>query len=802
MKLTKKRVRRALIVFSLILLIALAIGYFYLKHVSNRALPDYNRNLVLKNLREPVTVYRDNHAIPHIYAKNQLDLYRATGFVMAQDRMWEMDLLRRATMGRLAEIFGKDLVQSDLLMRALRMTEKSKLMLARNTPEIKEFGLAFSDGVNQYLEQYKDKLPPEFTILGYEPEPWQPIHSLNLVGYMAWDLTFAWKTEMLLHNIQQKLPPGKFKEMLPHMPSHTSPVFPDFNLENSLLAAGQKLEELGIGVFHGSNNWVVSGKKSVTGKPIFANDMHLGVFVPGIWYQLHQVVEKEDGNEALNVTGLALPGQPFIVAGHNRHIAWGMTNVMVDDMDFYLETINIDNPTQYKLNGEWKDMEVRKEIIRIKGGQQVEETLNFTHRGPIITRFQDTGARAVSMHWIGNEYSNELRSVFLLNRARNWQEFREAVKTFISVSQNIAYADVEGNIGLQTCAGVPVRKGNPISIFPGDTDEHDWTGIVPFEELPYSFNPESGHVSSANNRTAPDNYPYYISHWYALPNRIERIREMLDQKEKLSIDDIKQMQGDFKSRHVARYLPELLVQANKIRDLTDREKKALWQLSQWDGILGKDSPAATVFEYVFIQMVEQLAHDELGDDLYSQYIGFKILVENLVMNVWNNRQSQWFDNIETKQTETFSQWLQTSFREAVKKLALDLGSNPSHWAWGGKHQLVLRHPMGRVKILDALFGFNRGPYPVGGSFHTVCPYNYSLGRPFFSNYGPSHRHIYSTADWDDSLSIIPTGTSGIPASPYYCDQTELYINNRYHADYTGKEKVTTHAKYKMTFKPN
>lgn len=810
MKLNKKKVRRGLIVISLIILIALTGGYFYLRHVSRRALPDYNQNLTIKDLKEPVTVYRDKYGIPHIYAKNEPDLYRVTGYLMAQDRLWEMDLLRRATMGRLAEIFGKELVKSDTLMRALRIDEKSKQMLADNSPKVQMLTQAFSDGVNQYIAQNKDKLPPEFTILGYSPEPWQPVHSLNLVGYMAWDLTFAWQSEVMLHKISKILPPEKFSEMLPHMPYHTQPVFPEFGasatglnhldrLENSLLAAGKQLTELGIGVFHGSNNWVVSGKKSVTGKPIFANDMHLGIFAPGIWYQLHQVVENKDGSDALNVTGLALPGQPFIVAGHNNNIAWGMTNVMVDDMDFYLETLNKENSNQYKLNGQWMDMTVEKEIIHIKGGSQVEETVKYTHRGPVISRFHDIQEQAISMHWIGNEYSNELHSVYLLNRAENWQDFRDAVKTFISVSQNIAYADIDGNIGLQTCAGVPVRKGNPISVFPGDTDEFDWKGIVPFEELPYSFNPECGHVSSANNRTVPDNYPYYISYWFALPNRIERIREMLNQKEKLSIEDFKKMHADFKSKHVARYLPELLVQAREIKDLSPLETQALQLLSQWDGVMAADSTAATLFEYIFIDMVEQLVHDELDDDLYKEYIGFKILVENLLLNTWNNRQSPWIDNVLTEQIETFGQWLKTSFREGIKHISADMGQDTSEWRWGKKHQLVLRHPLGRVKLLDTLFDFNRGPYSVGGSFHTVCPYNYSLRRPFFSNYGPSHRHIFSTADWDESLSVIPTGVSGIPSSPYYCDQTELYVNNDYHADYLGKEKVTAKAVFKMIF---
>ena len=422
MKLWKK----ILIGLVIVIILALGVGYMYLKNISNRGLPNYNLDVTLKNMTAEVTVYRDNFAVPQIYAQNPSDLYRATGYIMAQDRLWQMDLLRRVTAGRLCEIFGKDLLDTDLLMRALRITEKSNLMLSKTPPHVMDALNAFADGVNQFIDSHADHLPPEFTLLGYTPEKWEPVHSVNLVGYMGWDLAFAWHTEAILYKIAQKLPTEKFQDMLPVMTRHKTSVFPDFTLETtnpennpsaaegvepgtafnnkhpinrrlaeqiaafdpteSLLAGSSKLAQMGLQVFHGSNNWAVSGKKSVTGKPILANDMHLGLFIPGIWYQMHQVIE--NGEDQINVTGVALPGAPFVVAGHNERIAWGMTNVMVDDLDLYLETINPKNKNQYRFNNQWKDIEIKKVSIKIKGGNTIEDEIRFTHRGPIISRFK------------------------------------------------------------------------------------------------------------------------------------------------------------------------------------------------------------------------------------------------------------------------------------------------------------------------------------------------------------------------------------------------------------------------------
>jgi penicillin amidase len=795
------RGKRIFLISAGIIVLVLFIGIIYIRSLSRRGLPEYDGRVVLTGITDEVVVYRDRYAVPHIYAKNELDLYRTVGYCMAQDRLWQMDLIRRATTGKLSEIFGEELVETDLLLRALRIPEKSRRILSRSDKSLNEGIEAFADGVNQYIKIHRDNLPVEFSILGYIPEDWKPEHSVNAIGYMAWDLTMPWNTEIAHYKIMQKVGKEMYREIVPNVPGFTTYVYPDFaeelnelHLRDILLTHSRILRDLGLTVFSGSNNWAVSGKKSVTGKPIFANDMHLGLSAPGIWYQMHYVVEGK-----LNVTGLALPCQPSIVAGHNEHIAWGFTNVMVDDMDFYLEKINPDNPDEYLYRGRWRPMKVQKEIILIKGGKKAEREIRFTHQGPIITPFKRIKGKVISMHWIGNEYSDELRTVYLLNRAKNWEDFKNAVKTFISVSQNVIYTDSAGNTGLYCSAGIPIRKkGDGISIYPGWTDEYEWKGIVPFEKRPHSYNPKSGFVSSANNKTVGNSYPYYISHWFDLPHRIDRIREMLTEKGKLSVDDFKRMHVDHRSKLVEELKGDIIAAIQKDTTLTAIEKSSFEILSKWDGVMRKEGSAPAIFERLYITLIKNAFADELGEELYLEFISQRIVPKYAMKQIWKRESSKWWDDVATvDKEETFTDIVQKSFRETVAWLRGELGSEPENWKWGTIHTLTLKHPMGSVAILDFLFNLNRGPYEVGGSFHTVSPYSYSFKNPFGVTDGASHRHIFVPSKWDDSLTVIPTGNSGIPASDYYCDQTELYVNGEYHHDYFSRELVEKNARYRM-----
>ena len=792
---TTKRIFLGLLIFIVIVAIS---GIVLIQFIKTAAVPDYNKDFVLYGLKSDVEIIRDEHAIPHVYAENEEDLYRAVGFAMAQDRLWQMDLLRRVTQGRLSEILGKDQVETDLMMRALRIQEKSQKILDNSDPKVVAALEAFSDGVNQYIAKFP--LAPEFKVLGYQPEWWKPVHSINLIGYMSWDLSMGWGTEYYLHQLRAEVPDSMIAELIPDLQKHKTKVFPEFganklSFESILLSASQNLKDLGIEIFNGSNNWAVAGKKSTSGMPLMANDMHLGLFAPGIWYQMQQVV---DGK--VNVTGVAVPGQPFIIAGHNDRIAWGMTNVMVDDLDFYAEKLNEDS-TKYWFDGAWKDFDIHHETIKTKEGDSLKVDLKFTHRGPMVNRFKKEKETPLSIRWLGNEMSNEIRSVYLLNRAKNWGDFRNACSTFTSVSQNIVYADVDGNIGLQCSAGLPIREGSGIEIYPGDSSKYDWKGLVPFEELPYEFNPERGYVSSANNKTVSDDYPHYISYWFATPSRIDRIREMLEAKEKLGVDDFKAMHSDVKSKNAERMTLVLLESLDKTADYSETEKAAINLLANWDYQLTRESQAASVFEVLYRKSMLNMVKDNLSPELFKGIKGQKVLLENLLMNVLENKDSEWVDNLETPEKESFDDIVVQSFKETVDELSEQLGTDVEQWQWGKIHSFSLNHPLGVVPALNKILKLNRGPFEVPGSYHTVCPYSYSFNNLYKATHGASERHIFDTKDWDNSQTIIPTGTSGIPASPFYLDQTDMYIHNQYHDDPFNRPAVEDAASFKMKLTP-
>jgi penicillin amidase len=786
--------KRILAVAVIVIVLILMAVYFLLTNIKRVAIPDYNKSFQISGLTAEVTILRDTFGIPHIFAENEKDLYRAVGFAMAQDRLWQMDLLRRVTQGRLSEILGNKMAETDLLMRALRIQEKSEKLLTETSPEIIEALESYAEGVNEYIRF--NPLPPEFKILSYHPEFWQPVHSVNLIGYMSWDLTSGWGTEFILNQLKATVSEEQILDLIPNMDKHKTAIYPDFlspeiKIGETILSASENLENLGAQIFYGSNNWAVSGKKSKTGKPLLANDMHLGLMSPGIWYQMHQNVE-----EKLNVTGLVLPGQPFVIAGHNDSVAWGMTNVMVDDIDFYTEKLNEDS-TQYFFDGEWKDLLIKTEIIKTKEGKEIEKTLRFTHRGPIINDFGKHAETPVSIRWLGNEMSSEIRSVFLLNRANNWNDFRDAAKTFTSVSQNIVYADAAGNIGLQCSAGVPVRAGNGIQIYPGDSSKYDWTGLVPFEELPFEFNPERGYVSSANNKTVPAEYPYYISHWFATSDRIDRIREMLDEKQLLGTEDFEAMHRDVKSKKAEQITPVFLEALKSETNFNDVEKETFKKLENWNFELTKESVAASVFEILYRKVCENLIKDDLASELFTALKGQRILLENLMLNILPEKKSGWIDDKTTPEIETFEDIVTRSFKETIADLTTEHGKNMEEWKWGKIHTFTLGHPLGVVGILNKTFKLNRGPFEAPGSYHTVSPYSYSYNNLYKVNHGASHRHIFDLNNWDASETVIPTGTSGIPASNFYLNQTGMYINNLYHADLFSKTEVEKAAKFRM-----
>lgn len=793
-----KLLKKILLALAAVLVIAVVAGVVIVTGIRNSGKPVYDGTLNVRGLESEVTVYRDERGMPHIYAGSEHDLYFAVGYVMAQDRLWFMDLIRRVTTGRLSEVMDAGLAGTDKFLRALEMTEKSKLVLANEDPAIISCMQAYADGVNSFVSATK-KLPPEFRILGYRPEPWKLEDIANIIGYMGWDLAKDnLSSDIFYYNLARKLGPETAARLIPGWNADSSYVFPGFELDERLLSdarafisAMDTVEALGIPSFSGSNNWAVTGARSETGKPLLSNDMHLGLSSPGIWMQMHQVIPGR-----LNVTGVVVPGQPFVVAGHNDSIAWGMTNLMVDDIDLFAEKINPDNPDQYYFNGEWHNMELKKEIINLKGGGKDSVVLKFTHRGPVVSSFQGIGDAALSMRWSGYDYSDEIRSVYLLNRAGNWNDFRSAISSFRSISQNFIYADVKGNIGLHTGGGIAIRKGNGALVRDGQTDEYDWKGFVPPQQLPYSFNPVSGSVSSANNRTVDDSYPYYISTGFAMPYRINRIRQMLGEKDVLSVSDFRRMLLDQHSDYAALLTPCILKLKEKGELLTATEKKALQMLEDWDYNMGADMQAPAIFEFFRPEFARNLLSDELGD-LYGSLD--YTAEEYYIYRILRQGPDGFVDDRNTPAEESLQDIVLRSFHDCISRLSKDYGDDPAKWLWGDIHTFTLMHPLGSVKMLDRFFSLNSEKFRVGGSGHTVSPYSYSEG--FRVNHGASERHIFNTADWDQSLTVIPTGASGVPSSEFYLSQAGAYVKGEFYKDAFSEGAVKAAAKYRLVLMP-
>ncbi len=794
--------KKFLKIIAVILVLSAIGGYFVVQNIKKSGLPDYAKDIKIAGLTDKVTVYRDQNGIPHIYAQNERDLYIVTGYLQAQDRLWQMDLLRRVTQGRLSEIFGKKLVDTDVTLRKLRIPDNSAKLLPTLEPKVNKPLQYFAEGVNQYIKDHQDDLGFEFKVLDYQPESWKPEHSLNLVGYMAWNLELGYKLEATYNAIKNKVDEAHFKELLPDFELQNDFVYRDFNpdaqkltIDTTLVASLVSINQITPDIFTGSNNWAVAGKKSTTGKPIFSNDMHLGLNIPGIWSRMHQNVEGK-----LNVTGVVLPGEPFIVAGHNDHIAWGMTNVMLDGSDFYTETINPDNKAQYQFNGNWKDMLIKKEKIFVKGEENpVEKTLYFTHRGPIFTNFNQTDVKPVSMHWIGNEPSYEINGLYGFNHAKNWEDFRKAARGFKSVSQNIAYVDIQGNIGIQMTGRLPKRVAPGYLFLPGNTDKYDWKGYVPFDSLPFEYNPARGFVSSANNRSVdPKKFKYYITEWYDLPYRIKRIRQMLNAKEKLSVEDFRQMDYDHHSIQADEMKPIYLKHLALAKNLNEQEKKAVKILKNWDNVYTEKAVAPLIFEQMYRNMTKNISLDELGVNNYKNLNNMLLSSEYLMNHIFAHEGSIWCDDISTPdKKETFQDMLVKSFKETVKQLTSKYGSF-KNMSWGSVHHLKLQHPIGKIKLMDWAFDLNR-TYEAPGNSNTVNPFSIKAKGDFNSVFGSSEKHIFSTVNWDKSKSILPTGISGNPASEFYCNQTEKYVKGEVLPDYFSRKAVEKNALYKMTF---
>ena len=773
--------------------IALAV-FLFLRYQLTKSFPETTGVVSLPGLSAPVEVYRDKLGVPHIFAANDEDLMFAVGYAHAQDRLWQMELSRRAGEGRLSEAFGKYTLDFDRMFRTLGFRKLAERLEKNLHPDSRRGLAAYANGVNAFTTTHRGKLPVEFDILGITPEPWTVQHSLIIVRLMAWELNMSWWMDLTLADLVNKVGEQKAKEIFPTYPGNAPLIIPSPPGRKYPFASTdlRKIDQAyrkffgmeGTGI--GSNCWTVDGEKSFSGKPLLANDPHLTLPAPSRWYEIHL------SGGGFDVAGVSLPGVPGVVVGRNRHIAWGLTNGMIDDTDFFIEKTDSLHLNQYFSDGQWHELTTREEEIAVRGANPDTLTIRETKRGPIVSdvhsyplfEFQvyktDYERRfPISLQWTGYEVSDEVLAMLLINKASDWNEFQEALCEFTAPGQNFVYADDQGNIGYWLAARVPIRKHpKPMTLSPGWTNDHDWVGFVPFDKLPHVLNPPGHEIATANNKIVDDTYPYYLTNYWEPPSRIMRIEELLKGREKLSVEDFQRMQNDVVSPHAGEIVPLILRAFEGLTPEDDQLRTALTYLRNWDDALRKDDVAASIFNAFFVKLLYNIYHDEMGDELFNNYLLLANVPYRVTSRLLRDSSSIWFDDVRTPEREMRDDIIRRSFTGALSELRNRLGGELKTWQWGKLHQVTFEHLFGRIPGMSRVF--NIGPFPTGGASTTINSGEYNLTRPYRQLVGPSMREIVDLSDSTGLLIVITSGESGQPLHKHYDDQAPLWLNGEYH----------------------
>jgi penicillin amidase len=790
-----------------------------------RPLPQLDGSISLPGLQKEITVERDNWGVPHIRASSLQDAVEAQGYVMAQDRLWQLDLMRRASRGQLSEIVGSLALKSDKQFRTFGFSRAAERDYAAMDKDSRALMEAYARGVNAFIEQHQKSLPLEFTLLKYKPQPWQPTDSLVIAGYMYQTLTDTWERELDRAKVEERVGADRSKDLFavdapmdhfvvgdPEVPndgSQASRVDPDDEdddddmptdtiLKAAVPGAGgvrtpetfadvtsalwpsiegyleETQSEIRQGL--GSNNWVVSGAHTATGKPLLANDTHLELSIPPIWYEIHLTAP------GYNAKGFTLPGAPLIVIGHNDRIAWGFTNNGADVQDLYIETFNPAAPDEYRVNGAWVKAQVFDEMIYVKGQPDEHLKVVVTRHGPVVHREAD---KVYALRWTALEPGGLGSTYNWLSTANNWREFREVMKRVWGPGQNAVYADVDGNIGYVMAARVPTRKkGHGEVPVPGDTDAYEWTGYIPFDQLPQALNPDSGLIVTANARVVGPNYKPYLTDRWEEPYRTARIYDLLHDKTDLRPIDMLKVETDtFSFPHV--FLADQISAASKTAQPKDpRARKLIDGLKDWNGIADADSSLVS-----FLVMARRAAFDLI----LEPYLGrdtnlYSWRSTAFLQKVLTDRPAKWLPPA----YKNYDELLAATADRAVTMLAEQTKSERiDDWQWKELNSLDMLHPIGREGFLKHLLSITGKPQSGTG---------YSV-RAATKRHGPSMRFIANLANWDDSILLIPAGESGQVGSGHYTDQFSYW--------YEGKPIVASFSdaaeakarKHTLTLKP-
>ena len=780
--------------------------------VFQSSVPQRSGTLSLPGLLAPVEIVRDSYGIPHITAQNDHDLYFAQGFVHAQDRLFQMEMERRLARGELAELFGPQLLPADRLFRHLGFSARAPGLIASWPRTSRDIVEAYCAGVNAAVGSLS-ALPVEMRLLGIRPRPFTA-EDVAAAGLLKSFGLAQWSDEATLYRASQRLSPEMLAALLPRVPPDAPAVAPLFRaaagnaatreavvprvagsdvLPEVLLEGLASLRETGMVLPRagGSNAWAVSGEKSATGLPILAGDPHLLLPCPSLWYENHLVAPGVD------VYGVSFPGTPCVVIGHNPQIAWGLTNTMLDDADFFVERIDGDRVMH---RNRWVPLVRRAETIRVKGRKDESLTVLETPHGPVLSPVLPGVSQALSLRWIGYDGGDLVGAIHRLDRARTREEFLEAVSGYPHPAQNIVYADRAGNIGAVTAGWIPVRKGGSgLLPVPGDTGEWEWRGTVPFRENPQVWNPPEGFVAAANFPPAGPSYRHYVSRLYEPSDRGKRILRLLAEGTRFTAEDFGRMQADVR-RDEADPMRTLALRAARRGEAGSwgfREAARL--LSGWDLEVGADSPGAALYEVFCEKMIENVFRDPLGAELFEEATRSSRLLWNAMDRAVAEGDSPFFGNAATGRKETLDELAERSLRDALSLLQYRLGNVPATWRWGRLHQVAFEHPFGKKRYLRRWFSI--GPNPMPGDGRTVLKAEFPPGTDFSVLVGPSMRQVVPLGFRPKARSVITTGQSGHFFEPHYDDQSALWLAGKTRPAWTDPDDIEANAQARLRLLP-
>jgi penicillin amidase len=792
---------------ALVLLAAAAAGggYAYLRG----SLPKVEGTVRLAGLNSEITVLRDAWGIPHIYAASIDDAMFGLGFVHAQDRLWQMEMNRRIGAGRLAEVLGPRALETDKFLRTIGVARAARASLEGLNAETQGTLEAYAAGVNAFLAT-DPVLPPEFWLLRVTPQPWMPVDSVAWTKMMAWDLGGNWKNEVLRMRLAKNLSLARINEFLPPYSGESPLRIQDLHqlyraLGVDTVRLAQSAEQMAAATSEymieaaGSNNWVVSGEHTASGKPLLANDPHLGLTAPPVWYFAHLVAP------GLDAIGATLPGVPAIVLGRNQRIAWGFTNTGPDVQDLYIEKLEDDG--KYLAPDGPRTFETHVETIRVRGAEDVRLAVRTTRHGPVISEVSRSAGdvtprgHVLAFSWTALAKDDRtMQSALKLAQAGNWREFLTAAEDFHAPQQNMVYADVDGNIGFVAAGRVPVRKPENdlkgLAPAPGWLAKYDWDGYLPFGALPQVLNPRKGAVVTANNKIVPPDYAHFITAEWQPPYRANRIEALLDAQPRHSIASFARMQADAASLAVRELLPYLKATQPRSEDA----RRALARIATWDGTMAKNLPEPLIVVAWWRELTRKIYADELGDAFRLNWRPRATFVANVLAD--RDGQSHWCDDVNTPARETCAEALSDSLEAALADLRRRFGGDLRQWRWGAAHAAVHEHrPLGRQKWLAPYFDII---VPSAGDAYTV-----NVGRsnffddaePFANRHSASLRAIYDLSNLEKSLFIHSGGQSGNPLSPDYAAFSVAWAKGEYIPMRTRRAAIEAGGVKRLVLKP-